>query len=245
MRIWIAIVLLLVGAIAGCSSGPSMVPKDGQFEYARDGVVAFMQYIPEHNVFHGRVGNGSDESLLYVRVKVHLSNGIELGPSKPAHLVPDQSTSVWLETTDEEFDSWSAHIEIGQRGSEADEHGTGSEADVEVAGDIVPKDADYEDDWNGMQIGISYITDHDVFYGVVHNVSDESLLSVRVRVRLSDGIELGPTEPMHLAPDQHEGFGLKVMDEAFDSWNVHVEVGQRGSEADSEHGLGGEGSDSG
>ena len=242
MRSWMLIALLLVGVMAGCSSGTSTIPKDGKFEYMRDGVDAVIEYHPEWNAFRGIVYNESDESLLNVRVKVRLSNGIELGPTEPVHLAPEQWESVSIETTDDAFDSWSARIEVGQRGFEVDsEQGPGSE----VAGDMIPKDADYEVAWNGMQIGIGYVSNLGGFGGVVHNVSDESLLNVRVKVRLSNGIELGPTDPVHLAPDQFEGVGLKVTDDAFDSWSARIEVGQRGFEADSAYGPGGEGSDSG
>ena len=41
----------------------------------------------------------------------------------------------------------------------------------------------------------------------------------------SNGIELGPTTPLDLAPGQTHGIALPASDESFESWSAHPEVG--------------------
>jgi hypothetical protein len=58
-----------------------------------------------------------------VRVEVHLSNGVELGPTTPQNLAAGEAIEVTLVATDESFETWSAHPEVG---GESDEHGSES-----------------------------------------------------------------------------------------------------------------------
>ncbi len=53
-----------------------------------------------------------------VRVEVHLSNGIELGPTTPVDLAPGQMASVTLPASDQPFDTWNPHAEVGPQGIE-------------------------------------------------------------------------------------------------------------------------------
>ena len=61
--------------------------------------------------------------LKKVRVEVHLSNGVELGPTKAANLKPGERADIHLAAAGTDFDSWTAHPEVGNsKGSNA-EHG--------------------------------------------------------------------------------------------------------------------------
>ena len=68
---------------------------------------------------------GLDDTLQRVRVEVHLSNGIELGPTTPADLGPGQQRDLELKATAKDFDGWSAHPEVGsgEHGGEGSEDG--------------------------------------------------------------------------------------------------------------------------
>ena len=59
-----------------------------------------------------------------VRVEVHLSNGVELGPTTPIDLAPGQQIPVELIAEGPPFDKWAAHPEVGGSGGEGGgEHG--------------------------------------------------------------------------------------------------------------------------
>jgi hypothetical protein len=82
-----------------------------------------LSYDVQSNSFNGFVENTTDNTLKQVRVEVHLSNGVELGPTTPTDLEPGESNTVHLPAQDEDFDGWSAHPEIGE--NDEHEHGEG------------------------------------------------------------------------------------------------------------------------
>lgn len=57
---------------------------------------------------------------------------------------------------------------------------------------------------------------------------------VRVEVHLSNGTELGPTEPSDLEAGTSQSVFLSAKDEEFDTWGAHPEVGESGG---GEHGT--------
>jgi len=67
--------------------------------------------------------------LKKVRVEVHLSNGVELGPTTPTDIDPGESVDVVLKAADKDFDGWTAHPEVGESGN--DEHKQGEENESE------------------------------------------------------------------------------------------------------------------
>ena len=79
----------------------------------RAGARLVLSYDAASNAFIGNVENTTDTTLRRVRVEVHLSNGIELGPTTPADLAPGQSLDIMLPATDRPFTTWSAHPEVG------------------------------------------------------------------------------------------------------------------------------------
>lgn len=94
---------------------------DATYDTVRKGVRLVMAYDAENNAFVGTVENVTDQSLEAVRVEVHLSNGMELGPTMQTDLEPGQERSVMLEAGDTDFSGWTPHAEVGR-----DEHGTES-----------------------------------------------------------------------------------------------------------------------
>ena len=68
--------------------------------------------------------NTTSNTLPQVRVEVHLSNGIELGPTTPGDLTPGEKRGITLAATSQPFTTWSAHPEVGIQGSESGEEGS-------------------------------------------------------------------------------------------------------------------------
>ena len=85
---------------------------DETFDEARAGARLVLSYDSDANAFTGTVENTTGDTLRRVRVEVHLSNGIELGPTTPVDLAPGQMTEVTLPATSQPFISWSAHPEV-------------------------------------------------------------------------------------------------------------------------------------
>ena len=102
--------------------------KNEPFDESRKGARLVLRYDPDQDAFVGTVTNTSDAVLDQVRVEVHLSNGVELGPTTPGDLQPGESAQITLPADGEQFDAWSAHPESG-----SDEHG--SEGDTEHDGE--------------------------------------------------------------------------------------------------------------
>ena len=83
------------------------------FDEVRAGARLVLSYDLAANVFKGKVENTTGATLSRVRVEVHLSNGIELGPTTPVDPAPGQVVEVTLPASSQPFASWSAHPEVG------------------------------------------------------------------------------------------------------------------------------------
>ena len=83
------------------------------FDEVRAGARLILSYDSTSNAFTGTVENTTDTTLTRVRVEVHLSNGIELGPTSPIDLAPGQIHNIDLPASSQPFKSWSAHPEVG------------------------------------------------------------------------------------------------------------------------------------
>ena len=97
--------------------------KDQIYDHERAGSRLVLAYDEAANSFAGTVENVGAEPLSRVRVEVHLSNGIELGPTPPADLAPGETRPVSLDASQEPFETWSAHAEVG--GAEGEHEGQG------------------------------------------------------------------------------------------------------------------------
>ncbi len=83
------------------------------FNEVRSGARLVLSYDSTANAFKGTVENTTGNTLRRVRVEVHLSNGIELGPTTPVDLDPGQVVDITLPASSQPFTSWSAHPEVG------------------------------------------------------------------------------------------------------------------------------------
>ena len=84
---------------------------------SRSGVNLVIGYDAAAQSFTGTVTNTTTAVVSLVRVEVHLSNGIELGPTPSLNLTPAQTSPVALSADGQQFTTWSVHVEIGE-----DEH---------------------------------------------------------------------------------------------------------------------------
>lgn len=83
------------------------------FDQVRAGARLVLSYDSDANAFTGTVENTTNATLRRVRVEVHLSNGIELGPTTPVDLASGQVVEISLPASGQPFTSWSAHPEVG------------------------------------------------------------------------------------------------------------------------------------
>ena len=87
--------------------------KSDTYDHTRNGARLILTFDREANEFVGTVENTTDDTLSRVRVEVHLSNGTELGPTTPTDLDPGEAMDITLPATEEAFETWSAHPEVG------------------------------------------------------------------------------------------------------------------------------------
>ncbi len=142
------ILALMVGVFAGCAGendettdyGEEMVNErtaeqgeggeegESGTQYAladtaeeiRSGIELSISYDSTSEVFNGTVTNTTDATIETVRVEIHLSNGVELGPTPTVDLAAGESKGVELDAGSQTFTTFSAHVEIG-----SGEHGSG------------------------------------------------------------------------------------------------------------------------
>ena len=116
-----------LSADEGEESGNALTLTE-RYDTVRRGARLVLAYDVESNSFIGTVENTTSSTLQQVRVEVHLSNGVELGPTEPIDLAPGQKVDVRLAATAQSFEGWTPHAEVGPgTGGEAGEHGPGGE----------------------------------------------------------------------------------------------------------------------
>lgn len=83
------------------------------YDVVRKGARLIMNYDKKDNSFNGIVVNTTNNILKRVRVEVHLSNGLEIGPTTPVDLAPGEKLVVVILATNQTFDGWTPHAEVG------------------------------------------------------------------------------------------------------------------------------------
>jgi hypothetical protein len=141
-RIFIAsVVVLAFFVMNGCSrtDNPSLSKGEEEsatqltlnetYDQVRYGARLTLTYDAQSNSFKGFVENITNATLKQVKVEVHLSNGVELGPTRPTDIAPGKKIEVALVATSKDFDAWTAHPEVG--GGEHSHGANGGESDNE------------------------------------------------------------------------------------------------------------------
>lgn len=106
---------------------------------------------------------------------------------------------------------------------EAGEHSHGEEG--EESGPQIGLDGTHDEVRKGVRLILSFDSESSSFVGTVENVSEQTVAKVRVEVHLSNGTELGPTEPVDLAPGKKIEVKLTAVDQTFTWWKAHAEAG--------------------
>ena len=234
----------------------NLLTLDQTFDEVRLGARLIMAYQPADNAFVGTVENTTNSILNRVRVEIHLSNGVELGPTTPVDMAPGQVIDVVLPASGQ-FDGWVPHAEVGsgeggaesggehgaggESGSEGSEGSEGSGGSEEASGNLLTLDQTFDEVRLGARLIMAYQPADNAFVGTVENTTNGILNRVRVEIHLSNGVELGPTTPVDMAPGQVIDVVLPASGQ-FDGWVPHAEVGsgEGGAESGGEHGAGGE-----
>jgi len=127
--------ILLIASFA-CKNKPAEIEKADQsegeeagvrlaindtYDTVRKGVRLILTYDSTSSSFIGTVENVTNETIKFVRVEVHLSNGIELGPTDPIDLAAGSKENVKLAAEGQSFEWWKAHPEAGE-GEHKHEH---------------------------------------------------------------------------------------------------------------------------
>ena len=136
--------------------------------------------------------------------------------------------------------------EGGGEGSGSESGGEGSESGGEEgsgANQLAP-DETFDMVRGGARLIMSYDAARNSFEGTVENTTNNDLTRVRIEVHLSNGTELGPTNPIDLAPGQVAPVKLASTQASFTGWVAHAEVGGgEGGESAGESGGGESGPD--
>jgi predicted DNA-binding antitoxin AbrB/MazE fold protein len=87
-------------------------------------------------------------------------------------------------------------------------------------------DGTYDETWHGVRLVLKYHSEASAFVGTMVNVTEEALSEVRIEIHLSNGVELGPTKPVDLAPGEKIEIELAAEGQDFDWWKAHPETGE-------------------
>ena len=96
----------------------------------KNGAKLTLQYNPATQAFVGNVTNTTKKTMSDVRVEIHLSNGVELGPTKRTSVEAGKNISVELGAFGQNFSHWTTHPEAGNEA----EHAEGDEENERAGG---------------------------------------------------------------------------------------------------------------
>ena len=130
--------LMATALIGGCARMAGVSPEGGEesgtllaldqtYDKVRGGARLILRYDRESEAFIGTVENTTGATLQQVRVEVHLSTGVELGPTTPEDLAPGEQIDVRLDAAGERFTGWTPHAEVGPQSGAHGGEGTGGE----------------------------------------------------------------------------------------------------------------------
>jgi len=101
----------------GEESGEKLALTD-TYDHIRKGVRLVLAFHNASSSFIGSIENVTEKTIKNVRVEVHLSTGVELGPTERMDLAAGEKAGVKLEAKGHVFEWWTAHAESG-----SSEHG--------------------------------------------------------------------------------------------------------------------------
>lgn len=147
---------------------------DESYDATRNGARLFMRWDAASNSFVGAVENVGDTLLTRVRVEVHLSNGVELGPTHPTDLAPGEALDIALPAGTQPFATWIPHAEVGA--------GEGCGESGDPSSPILALDESWDGAVNGVRTVMSYDAETGLFFGTVENATAEMLCAMQMQV---------------------------------------------------------------
>ena len=132
-RILIRVIALIaigsfVSLISGCSSlnrpyidigrkgfsiQSGLNKRSDPVRHIQGGASMILAYDLQSQCITGHVENITDQTLKRVRVKVRLSNGVKLGPTRAIDLAPGETRKIEFIEIEGDFTGWTAHVEVG------------------------------------------------------------------------------------------------------------------------------------
>ena len=209
-------------------SGATLAP-DATFDAVRGGARLILNYSAAQQAFVGTVQNTTSNVLGQVRIEVHLSNGVELGPTAPVDLQPGQVLPIELPSTTGSFTGWIAHAEVGsggeggQAGGEAggegssregaggEGHGAGGEgggeggaASAEAAREAAMSSpiTPLDQPWTGVLGGIAVDARYDAATQTIHTTVRNALGQQQCYVQVEPHLKAGARTVGELGPGQ-------------------------------------------
>ena len=234
------------------SEGSGGEPGEGGVQFARDetatdvrqGVELTVNFDAARGVFTYALKNTTTATVSQVRVEIHLSNGCEIGPTPNVDLAAGETKTAELDPREEsepecqqDFTTFSIHVELGPAGSETGEggHGEGGEGGGGEPGEggvQFAKDETATDVRQGVELTVNFDAARGVFPYALENTTTATVTQVRVEIHLSNGCELGPTPNVDLAAGETKTGELDPRDEPepecqqdFATFSIHVELG--------------------
>ncbi|MCY3937309.1 MAG: hypothetical protein OXG22_02995 [Chloroflexi bacterium] len=213
-------------------SAANMLAPDETFDMVRSGARLILSYDATANSFNGTVENTTSGTLTRVRVEIHLSNGVELGPTAPVDLAAGGTIDVNLPATPRVFTGWLPHVEVGsaeagesggESGAESGSEGSGGGESgpdgpegAETAGEaareaamsspVTPLGQTWEGNLGGLAVFARYDAVTRSVESTVRNTLSQVVCYVQAEPHLKSGTqtvgELGPDVLGHLSPGQ-------------------------------------------
>ena len=110
----------------GGEESGTQLALDETYDTVRLGVRLVISYNAANSMFEGTIENTTNATIDQVRVEIHLSNGVELGPTPNVSLAAGEKQSVTLDASGQNFTGWSPHAEVGSGGDAGGEHSGGT-----------------------------------------------------------------------------------------------------------------------
>lgn len=107
---------------------------------------------------------------------------------------------------------------------------------AEESGKTLGLDETYDQVHSGVRLILAYHKASTSFIGTLENTTDKTIKSVRVKVQLSNGTELGPTGRMNLVPGEKAGIKLEAVAHVFTWWKAHIQTGSSKRSEDTHEG---------
>ena len=191
----------------------------------RSGARLILNYNAAQQAFTGTVQNTTSNVLGQVRIEVHLSNGVELGPTTPVDLQAGQAMPIELPSTTGSFTGWIAHAEVGSggeggqaggegsggEGAGGEGHGAGGEGGSEggtasaeaareaaMSSPITPLDQP----WTGVLGGIAVDARYDAATQTIHTTVRNALGQQQCYVQVEPHLKAGARTVGELGPGQ-------------------------------------------